>query len=267
MNHPESPDGVSLFPKILIANRGEIVCRIARTARRLGIATVAVYSDADAGAHHVEVCEEAVRIGPPPARESYLNATAIIDAARRTDAVAVHPGYGFLSENAEFAVACAAAGLVFIGPPPGAIRSMGSKIGAHALMACAGVPCVPGFHDPGADASTLAREAARIGYPVLIKASAGGGGKGMRRVDAPADLGDALAACRREALASFGDDSVLLERYIEQPRHIEIQIFSDQQGHCIGLHERDCSVQRRYQKVIEEAPAHGLQPEIGRAHV
>jgi 3-methylcrotonyl-CoA carboxylase alpha subunit len=249
-----------MFRKILIANRGEIACRIARSARRLGIATVAVYSDADAGARHVADCDEAVRIGPAPARESYLNAAAIIDAARRTGAAAVHPGYGFLSENAEFAEACAAAGLVFIGPPADAIRAMGSKAAGRALMQGSGVPLVPGFHGAGADAKTLAREAGRIGYPVLIKASAGGGGKGMRRVDAPGDFAAALAACQREARASFGDDSMLLERCVERPRHVEIQVFADTHGHCIGLHERDCSVQRRHQKVLEEAPAPGLEP-------
>jgi 3-methylcrotonyl-CoA carboxylase alpha subunit len=247
-----------MFPRILIANRGEIACRIARTARRLGIATVAVYSDADARARHVGACDEALRIGPPPARESYLNAAAIIDAARRSGAVAVHPGYGFLSENADFAAACAAAGLVFIGPPVDAIRKMGSKAAARTLMAAAGVPLVPGFHAAGADATVLAREAARIGYPVLIKASAGGGGKGMRRVDAASDFAAALTTCRREAQAGFGDDSMLLERCIERPRHVEIQVFADTHGHCIGLHERDCSVQRRHQKVLEEAPAPGL---------
>ena len=269
-----------MFSKILIANRGEIACRIARTARRLGVATVAVYSDADAQALHVTACDEAVRIGPPPARESYLNVAAIIEAARRTGAEAVHPGYGFLSENAGFAAACAAAGLEFIGPPVEAIHAMGSKAAARALMERSGVPLVPGFHGgadgggtpgggspdvngpAGADDATLAREATRIGYPVLIKASAGGGGKGMRRVDAPADFAAALAACRREAKASFDDASMLLERCIERPRHVEIQVFADRHGHCIGLHERDCSVQRRHQKVLEEAPAPGLTPAL-----
>ncbi|MFO1410765.1 MAG: biotin carboxylase N-terminal domain-containing protein [Steroidobacteraceae bacterium] len=265
-----------MFRKILIANRGEIACRIARSARRLGIATVAVYSDADAQALHVAACDEAVRIGPPPARESYLDVAAIIAAARRTGTEAVHPGYGFLSENAGFAAACDAAGLVFIGPPVEAIRAMGSKAAARALMERSGVPLVPGFHGgatgaaapsagtaaAGADDATLAREAARIGYPVLIKASAGGGGKGMRRVDAPADFAAALATCRREAQASFGDASMLLESCIERPRHVEIQVFADRHGHCIGLHERDCSVQRRHQKVLEEAPAPGLAPAL-----
>jgi 3-methylcrotonyl-CoA carboxylase alpha subunit len=251
-----------MFAKILIANRGEIACRIARSARRLGIATVAVYSDADASARHVAACDEAVRIGPAPARESYLNAAAIIDAARRTGAVAVHPGYGFLSENAEFAESCVAAGLVFIGPPADAIRAMGSKAAGRTLMQRSGVPLVPGFHGAGADAATLAREAGHIGYPVLIKASAGGGGKGMRRVDAPGDFAAALAACQREAKASFGDDDMLLERCVDRPRHVEIQVFADMHGHCIGLHERDCSVQRRHQKVLEEAPAPGLEPAL-----
>ncbi|MCC7461726.1 MAG: ATP-grasp domain-containing protein [Gammaproteobacteria bacterium] len=262
-----------MFTKILIANRGEIACRIARTARRLGIATVAVYSDADAQALHVASCDAAVRIGAAPAAASYLNAAAIIAAARGAGVQAVHPGYGFLSENAEFAAACAAAGLVFIGPPVEAIRTMGSKVAARALMERCGVPLVPGYHGAGggtaaADSTTeaedavLAREAARIGYPVLIKASAGGGGKGMRRVAAPADFAAALATCRREARASFGDDRMLLERCIERPRHVEIQIFADRHGHCIGLHERDCSVQRRHQKVLEEAPAPGLAPAL-----
>jgi 3-methylcrotonyl-CoA carboxylase alpha subunit len=251
-----------VFSKILIANRGEIACRVARTARRLGIATVAVYSDADAGAMHVADCDAALRIGPPPARESYLNAAAIIAAAQRSGAQAVHPGYGFLAENAEFAAACAAAGLVFIGPPVEAIRAMGSKAAARALLERSNVPLVPGFDGAGADAATLARAAARIGYPVLVKASAGGGGKGMRRVDTPGDLAAALASCRREALASFGDDRMLLERCVERPRHVEIQVFADQHGHCIGLHERDCSVQRRHQKVLEEAPAPGLSPAL-----
>ena len=251
-----------MFAKLLIANRGEIACRIARTARRLGIATVAVYSDADAHALHVTACDEAVRIGPPPARDSYLDGGAILDAARRTGAAAVHPGYGFLSENAGFAAACAAAGLAFVGPPAEAIRAMGSKSAARALMERSGVPLVPGFHGDEADDAALAREAARIGYPVLVKASAGGGGKGMRRVDAPSELAAALAACRREALAAFGDDRMLLERCIERPRHVEIQVFADRQGHCIGLHERDCSLQRRHQKVLEEAPAPGLGPAL-----
>ena len=251
-----------MFTKILIANRGEIACRIARTARRLGVATVAVYSDADARALHVATCEQAVRIGPAPARESYLNGAAIIEAARASGAQALHPGYGFLSENAEFAAACAAADLVFIGPPLEAIRAMGSKAAARALMERCGVPLVPGFHGVDADDATLTREAARIGYPVLIKASAGGGGKGMRRVDAPAAFAAALATCRREARASFGDDGMVLERCIERPRHVEIQVFADRHGHCIGLHERDCSVQRRHQKVLEEAPAPGLAPAL-----
>jgi 3-methylcrotonyl-CoA carboxylase alpha subunit len=250
-----------VFERILIANRGEIACRVARTARRLGISTVAVYSDADAHALHVRECDVAVRIGPAPARESYLDGEAILEAARRTGAQAVHPGYGFLSENAEFAEACAAAGLVFIGPPPEAIRAMGSKSAAKALMAAAGVPLVPGYHGVSQDIALLKAEAARIGYPVLIKASAGGGGKGMRIVEQPDDFEERLASCRREALASFGDDRVLIERYLERPRHVEIQVFADRHGHCVHLFERDCSSQRRHQKVIEEAPAPHMTPE------
>ena len=247
-----------MFKKILIANRGEIACRVAATARRLGVRTVAVYSEADARARHVMACDEAVAIGASAPRESYLQWQRIIDAALATGAQAVHPGYGFLSENAEFAQACAEAGLVFIGPPPSAIRAMGSKAAAKALMDKAGVPLVPGYH--GADNSPvlLAAEAARIGYPVLIKASAGGGGKGMRRVDRAEDFAAALASCQREAQASFGDDHVLVERYVTRPRHIEIQVFADGHGHCVYLFERDCSVQRRHQKVLEEAPAPGM---------
>jgi 3-methylcrotonyl-CoA carboxylase alpha subunit len=250
-----------VFDKILIANRGEIACRIARTARRLGVRTVAVFSAADAQALHVRVCDEAVSIGAAPARESYLRGEAIIDAARRTGAQAVHPGYGFLSENAEFAESCAGAGLVFIGPPPEAIRAMGSKSAAKALMQTHGVPLVPGFHGEQQDPERLAQEAARIGYPVLIKASAGGGGKGMRRVDDPAQFATALGACQREAIASFGDARMLIERYVLRPRHIEIQIFTDAHGGAVYLFERDCSVQRRHQKVLEEAPAPGMSCE------
>ena len=260
-----------MFDKILIANRGEIACRIATTARRLGVRTVAVYSDADAQARHVALCDEAVPIGGPAPRDSYLRWQAIVDAARATGAQAVHPGYGFLSENEAFAEACAAAGLVFIGPPASAIRQMGSKSAAKTLMQTAGVPLVPGYHGRDNDPALLAAEAGRIGYPVLIKASAGGGGKGMRRVDQPADFAAALASCQREAKASFGDDHVLVERYVLRPRHIEIQVFADQQGRCIHLFERDCSVQRRHQKVLEEAPAPGLsaarRAEMGAAAV
>ena len=260
-----------MFKKILIANRGEIACRVAATARRLGVRTVAVYSDADAAARHVHACDEAVHIGAAPPRESYLRWQRILEAAQATGAQAVHPGYGFLSENADFAQACADAGLVFIGPPAAAIRAMGSKSAAKTLMEKAGVPLVPGYHGRDNDPALLAREAARIGYPVLIKASAGGGGKGMRRVDAAADFAAALASCQREAQASFGDAQVLVERYVLRPRHIEIQLFADTQGQCVYLFERDCSVQRRHQKVLEEAPAPGMsaarRAEMGAAAV
>jgi 3-methylcrotonyl-CoA carboxylase alpha subunit len=247
-----------MFRKILIANRGEIACRIQRTARRLGVASVAVYSDADAGALHVRLADEALRIGPAPARDSYLRGDVIIAAARQLGAEAIHPGYGFLSENAQFAADCAAAGLVFIGPPPAAIRAMGSKSAAKALMQQAGVPLVPGFHGAEQTAALLQREADRIGYPVLIKASAGGGGKGMRRVDHASEFSAALASCQREAAASFGDEQVLIEKYLLRPRHIEMQIFADSHGNAVHLFERDCSVQRRHQKVLEEAPAPGM---------
>ena len=260
-----------MFTKILIANRGEIACRVIKTARKMGIATVAVYSDADATARHVRLADEAVRIGPPAARESYLVGEKIIAAAKATGAEAVHPGYGFLSENAAFADACAEAGIVFIGPPASAIRAMGSKSAAKQLMEKAGVPLTPGYHGDDQDGAMLAREASRIGFPVLIKASAGGGGKGMRRVDAAADFDAALASCRREAKSAFGDDRVLVEQYVLKPRHIEIQVFADTQGECVYLFERDCSVQRRHQKVLEEAPAPGMTAErraaMGRAAV
>jgi 3-methylcrotonyl-CoA carboxylase alpha subunit len=260
-----------MFKKILIANRGEIACRVAATARRLGIRTVAVYSEADAQARHVMACDEAVCIGGPAPRDSYLRADRILEVALATGAEAVHPGYGFLSENEGFARACAAAGVAFIGPPPEAIAAMGSKSAAKSLMEKAGVPLVPGFHGQDNDPALLAREAERIGYPVLIKASAGGGGKGMRRVDRADDFADALASCQREAQASFGDSHVLVERYVLRPRHIEIQVFGDSQGHCVSLFERDCSVQRRHQKVLEEAPAPGMsaarRAEMGAAAV
>ena len=260
-----------MFEKILIANRGEIACRVMTTARRLGVRTVAVYSDADARARHVMLADEAVHVGPGPARESYLQWQRIIDAARATGAAAIHPGYGFLSENEDFAQACADAGLVFIGPPPAAIAAMGSKSAAKALMERAGVPLVPGYHGADNDPALLAREAERIGYPVLIKASAGGGGKGMRRVERAADFAAALASCQREAKASFGDDHVLVERYVTRPRHIAIQVFGDTYGNVIHLGERDCSVQRRHQKVLEESPAPGLsaarRAEMGAAAV
>ncbi len=247
-----------MFNRILTANRGEIACRIIQTAKRLGVQTVAVYSDADADAHHVALADQAFRIGPAAAAESYLDADKIIAAALDAGAQAVHPGYGFLSENAAFADACAKAGLVFIGPPASAIRAMGEKHAAKALMVEAGVPVVPGYHGDDQDDKTLTEAAAGIGYPVLIKATSGGGGKGMRRVDKPADFAEALAGARREGQASFGDDRVLIERYLEIPRHIEVQVFADGQGNAVHLFERDCSLQRRHQKVIEEAPAPGL---------
>ncbi|HSC63106.1 MAG TPA: biotin carboxylase N-terminal domain-containing protein, partial [Caldimonas sp.] len=260
-----------MFTKILIANRGEIACRVIKTARRMGIATVAVYSDADASARHVRMADEAVHIGPAAARESYLVGARIIAAAKATGAQAIHPGYGFLSENDAFAEQCAAEGLVFIGPPASAIRAMGSKSAAKTLMAKAGVPLTPGYHGDDQDPAMLAREAAKIGFPVLIKASAGGGGKGMRRVDKAEDFAAALASCQREAKSAFGDDRVLVEQYVLKPRHIEIQVFADTLGHCVYLFERDCSVQRRHQKVLEEAPAPGMTGErraaMGRAAV
>ncbi len=249
-----------MFGKILIANRGEIACRVIRTARRLGIATVAVYSDADRDARHVAEADQAIAIGPAPARQSYLSIPALIAAAKASGAEAIHPGYGFLSENADFAKACGEAGIVFIGPKPAAIRAMGSKAAAKALMAAAGVPLVPGYHGADQSEARLAAAAAEIGYPVLIKASAGGGGKGMRIVAGGEDFAAALAGAKREAAAAFGDDHVLIEKYLDRPRHIEIQIFADQFGDCVHLFERDCSIQRRHQKIIEEAPAPGLDP-------
>ena len=260
-----------MFKKILIANRGEIACRVAATARRMAIQTVAVYSDADAGAKHVAACDEAVHIGGSAPGESYLRWERIIEAARATGAEAIHPGYGFLSENEEFARACVMAGLVFIGPPASAIQAMGLKAESKQLMEKAGVPLVPGYHGSDQDPALLQREADRIGYPVLIKASAGGGGKGMRAVDKSEDFAAALASCRREAINSFGDDAVLVEKYAQRPRHIEIQVFGDTQGNYVYLFERDCSVQRRHQKVLEEAPAPGmteaLRREMGEAAV
>jgi len=250
-----------MFNKILIANRGEIACRVIKTARRLGIRTVAVYSEADANARHVRLADEAVLLGPAAARESYLVADKIIDACRRTGAQAVHPGYGFLSENADFADALAAAGIAFIGPPASAIRAMGSKSEAKKLMGKANVPLTPGYHGDDQTPALLHKEADQIGYPVLIKAAAGGGGKGMRLVELSADFPDALASCKREAISSFGDDHVLIEKYITKPRHIEIQVFADSLGNCVYLFERDCSVQRRHQKVLEEAPAPGMSEE------
>ncbi len=250
-----------MFTKILIANRGEIACRVIKTARRMGIATVAVFSDADAGARHVRLADESLRIGPAAARESYLVGAKMIEAAKATGAQAIHPGYGFLSENDAFAEECAKAGIVFIGPPASAIRAMGSKSAAKTLMAQAGVPLTPGYHGDDQDPALLAKEAAKIGFPVLIKASAGGGGKGMRRVDKGEDFEAALASCQREAKSAFGDERVLVEQYVLKPRHIEIQVFGDTHGDCVYLFERDCSVQRRHQKVLEEAPAPGMTPE------
>ena len=247
-----------MFTTILIANRGEIACRVAATARRMGIRTVAVYSDADAQALHVRQCDTALPIGGSAASESYLRGEAIIAAALASGAQAVHPGYGFLSENADFAQACWDAGLVFIGPPPAAMRAMGLKAQSKQLMERAGVPLVPGYHGADQDAAFLQREADRIGYPVLIKASAGGGGKGMRIVEAPGDFAAALASCQREAVSSFANGAVLIEKYVQRPRHIEVQIFGDSHGNCVHLFERDCSVQRRHQKVLEEAPAPGM---------
>ncbi len=241
--------------KILVANRGEIACRVLRTVRAMGLTGVAVYSDADAGAPHVAAADEAVRIGPPPARESYLAIERIVAAATAVAADAIHPGYGFLSENAAFAARCADAGLVFIGPPVEAIRKMGSKIEAKAIMAAAGVPVMPGVSGAGRSEESLLAEAKKLGLPILVKASAGGGGKGMRRVHRAADLPDALRAARREAGGAFGDDTLLLERYLEAPRHIEVQVLADTAGNVVHCFERECSIQRRYQKIIEEAPS------------
>ncbi len=254
-----------MFEKILIANRGEIACRIIRTARRMGIDTVAVYSDADTGALHTELADEAIRIGGAAAHESYLSIERIVAAANRAGAQAIHPGYGFLAENADFAEAVEAAGLVFIGPQPSAIRAMGLKDAAKALMDRARVPVVPGYHGDRQEPDFLADRAAEIGFPVLIKPRAGGGGKGMRRVDRAEDFPAALEAAKREANAAFGDDAVLIEKYLLLSRHIEVQVFGDQHGNVVHLFERDCSLQRRHQKVIEEAPAPGMTAEMRRA--
>lgn len=254
-----------MFKKILIANRGEIACRIILSARRLGLRSIAVYSDADVGALHVNMADEAFRIGPPPVNESYLCIDKIIDACRTSGAEAIHPGYGFLSENPEFVEATEAAGLTFIGPSASAIRAMGLKDAAKALMERSGVPVVPGYHGDDQDPNSLARHADTIGYPVLIKARAGGGGKGMRRVDDPADFLDALESASREAEASFGDGHCLIEKYVTKPRHIEIQVFGDHHGNVVHLFERDCSLQRRHQKIIEEAPAPGMTEEMRHA--
>jgi 3-methylcrotonyl-CoA carboxylase alpha subunit len=251
-----------MFCKVLIANRGEIACRVIRTARRLGIATVAVYSDADRRARHVRLADEAHPIGPPEPVQSYLNIDALIATARASGAEAVHPGYGFLSENAAFAEAVAQAGLVFVGPPADAIRAMGSKSAAKAIMEKAGVLVLPGYHGGRQDDRTLADAAAAVGYPVLVKAAAGGGGRGMRVVELPESLAEALASARREAKAAFGDDTLLIEKYLARPRHIEVQVFADGHGQVVHLFERDCSLQRRHQKIVEEAPAPGLLPAL-----
>jgi 3-methylcrotonyl-CoA carboxylase alpha subunit len=247
-----------MFKSVLVANRGEIACRVFRTARAMGVRTIAVHSEADADALHVREADEAVLIGPAPARESYLDAAKVLAAAKATGAEAVHPGYGFLSENADFAEAVMAAGLVWIGPPPAAIRAMGLKDAAKKLMIEAGVPVTPGYQGEDQSDATLTAEANKIGFPVLIKAVAGGGGKGMKKVDRAEDFADGLASARREGKASFGDDRVLIESYITRPRHIEVQVFGDSHGTVVHLHERDCSLQRRHQKVIEEAPAPGM---------
>ena len=250
------------FSKILIANRGEIACRIARSAKSLGYRTVAVFSDADAGALHVQQADEAVRIGPPAAKESYLNINALLAAAKLTRADAVHPGYGFLSENALFPRACAEAGLVFIGPPAVSIEAMGDKAKAKSLMASAGIPCIPGYHEADQTNDRLMKESRRIGFPLMVKATAGGGGRGMRLVSSEGELADALARARSEAAGAFGSDGLILEKAIADARHIEFQIFADQQGNVIHLGERECSIQRRHQKVIEEAPSLALSAEL-----
>ena len=257
-----APAATHLIRKVLVANRGEIARRVIRTCREMGIATVAVFSDADAGAAHVREADEAIRIGPPAASASYLNVPALIEAAARTRADAVHPGYGFLAENAAFAAACRDAGLIFIGPAPDVIARMGSKREARRLMAAAGVPVVPGYDDADQSDVHFALAAREIGYPVLVKASAGGGGKGMRSVRAEGELAEALAGARREALAAFGDATLLLEKLIDEPRHVEFQIFGDAHGHLIHLGERDCTIQRRHQKIVEETPSPALTPEL-----
>ncbi len=254
-----------MINKLLIANRGEICCRIIKTAKQMGIATVAVYSDADANALHVSMADEAVHIGASPAKESYLKADTIIEVAKTTGADAIHPGYGFLSENAGFAQACADNGITFVGPPVGAIEAMGSKSAAKTIMEKAGVPLVPGYHGEDQADSIIKQAADDMGYPVLLKAAAGGGGKGMRQVWSETGFSDALAAAKREAISSFGDDTMLVEKYLTQPRHVEIQVFCDQHGNGVYLFERDCSVQRRHQKVIEEAPAPNIPNDIRKA--
>ncbi len=249
-----------MFSKILIANRGEIACRVIKTAHQLGIRCVAVYSEADANARHVRMADEAYLLGPAPSKESYLRADKILDIARQSGAQAIHPGYGFLSENEEFAQACAAAGVVFIGPPVPAIAAMGSKSAAKAIMQQAGVPLVPGYHGDNQDPAFLAAEADRIGYPLLLKAAYGGGGKGMKVVWQSSEFAEQLQSAKREAQSGFGNDKILMERYLTKPRHVEIQVFADNFGNAVYLHERDCSIQRRHQKVIEEAPAPNFSP-------
>ncbi len=256
---------IDTLPSVLIANRGEIACRVIRTAKRLGMRTIAVYSDADAEAPHVMLADEAHRIGPAAARESYLRADVILEVAKRANAACVHPGYGFLSENTAFAAACQAAGIVFVGPPASAIEAMGLKDAAKALVEKAGVPVVPGYHGQNQDPAFLKEKAYQIGYPVLIKAVAGGGGKGMKRVDKHAEFDEALASAQREARNAFGDARVLIEKYVTAPRHVEIQVFGDSHGNVVHLFERDCSAQRRHQKVIEEAPAPGMTAEVREA--
>ncbi len=256
---------IDVLPSVLVANRGEIACRVIRTARRLGLRTIAVYSEADAGAPHVRLADEAHLIGPAPARESYLRGDVILEVAKKSGAACVHPGYGFLSENTAFAAACAAANIVFVGPPSSAIEAMGLKDAAKALVEKAGVPVVPGYHGSNQDPAFLKEKAYQIGYPVLIKAVAGGGGKGMKRVDRHADFDEALQSAQREARNAFGDARVLIEKYVTAPRHVEIQVFGDSQGNVVHLFERDCSAQRRHQKVIEEAPAPGMPPEVREA--
>jgi 3-methylcrotonyl-CoA carboxylase alpha subunit len=262
---------VNVLRKLLIANRGEIACRVIRTARQLGIRCVAVHSDADAGAMHVALADEAVRLGPAPSGESYLVQEKILAAARLTEAESIHPGYGFLSENADFARACAAGGLTFVGPPPDAIDAMGNKSRAKEIMADAGVPMLPGYHGVDQDDQVLAAAAEEVGFPLLIKAAKGGGGKGMRVVELPEDFAAALQLARGESQSAFGDQTMLLERFLARPRHVEVQVFADSHGHCIYLGDRDCSIQRRHQKIIEEAPAPGLSParrrEMGEAAV
>ncbi|WP_028238355.1 acetyl/propionyl/methylcrotonyl-CoA carboxylase subunit alpha [Stutzerimonas azotifigens] len=256
---------MSTISRLLVANRGEIACRVMRTARALGLETVAVYSEADRQALHVHEADQALPLGGTKPADSYLRIERILEAARRSGAQAVHPGYGFLSENAGFARACEDAGLIFLGPPASAIEAMGSKSAAKRLMEAAGVPLVPGYHGEAQDLETFRQAAERIGYPVLLKAAAGGGGKGMKIVEDEGELAEALASAQREAQAAFGDARMLVEKYVLRPRHVEIQVFADRHGHCLYLNERDCSIQRRHQKVVEEAPAPGLSAELRRA--